>query len=134
MSSTTPPGTRLVSLAWTPPPELIDSIHAAFAATPTPASDTSPKRVILRIRPVPGNDTEDLKYIEYVKTFLLHCGPARWDPNTSYFARHYSHFQPCSDTHPWHIVIDMEIDKFDGSDFDQLTHEVYSVERRPTGL
>ncbi|KAH0551436.1 hypothetical protein GP486_007350 [Trichoglossum hirsutum] len=133
MASTTPAGTRLVSLDWTPPPELIRSAHAAFDATST-TPDTSPKRVILRIRPIPGNDTEDNKYVEYIKTFLLYCGPARWDPAIGYFDRHYGHLQPCSSTHPWHIIIDMEKDKFDGSDFNKLPHEIYKVERRQTGL
>jgi hypothetical protein len=129
-----PFGTFSPSLNFTPSPELIRSAHAPFASTSSPLQDTSPKRVILRIRPIPGNDTEDNKYMEYIKTFLLHSGPARWDPNTSYSIRHYAHIQPCSSTYSWHIIIDMEKDKFDGSDFDKLTHEVYRVDRRQTGM
>ncbi|KAH0548161.1 hypothetical protein GP486_008115 [Trichoglossum hirsutum] len=129
-----PFGTFSRSLEFTPSPELIQSAHAPFASVDTTTPDRTPKRVILRIRPIPGNDTEDNKYQEYIKTFLLHCGPARWDPNTFYSTRHYDHVQPCSATHLWHIVIDMEKDKFDGLDFDQLPHEIYKVERRQTGL
>ena len=128
-----PFGTFSPTLVFTPSQELIDSAHAPFAGTPA-TPNTSPKRVILRIRPIPGNDIEDNAYQEYIKTFLLHCGPARWDPNTYYTTRHYTHIQPCSTTHPWHIIIDMEKDKFDGSDFNKLPHEIYKVERRQTGL
>jgi len=128
MSSTAPTGT-FSSLVFTPSPELISSARAALATIPP---DNTPKRVILRIRPVPDDDYEDDKYQEYVKTFLLRCG--RWEPGTDYSIRHYDHIQPCSSTHPWHIIIDLEIDKFDGSNFDQLPHEIYKVERRQTGL
>ncbi|KAH0556449.1 hypothetical protein GP486_005642 [Trichoglossum hirsutum] len=95
-------------------------------------ADITPKRVILRIRPIPGNDTEDNKYQEYIKTFLLLSD--RWEPGTNYSLRHFAHIQPCSSIHPWHIIIDMETDKFSGSNFDQLGHEIYKVERRQTGL
>ncbi|KAI9771217.1 MAG: hypothetical protein M1839_002838 [Geoglossum umbratile] len=134
MPPTSPYGTFSPSLDFIPSLELISAAHAPFASTSTATPDTTPKRIILRIRPIPGNDTEDNKYQEYVKTFLLHCGPARWDPSTHIFPRHYDHIQPCSSTHPWHIIIDMEKDKFDGLDFNQLPHEIYRVERRQTGL
>src|SRR4051794_33707655 len=131
---TSPNGTFSPSLVFTPSPEFIRAAHVPFASTSTTTPDSTPKRVILRIRPIPGNDTEDDRYSEYVKTFLLHCGPARWDPNTKYFTRHYDHIQPCSSIHSWHIIIDMEKDEFDGLDFDKLPHEIYRVERRQTGM
>jgi hypothetical protein len=128
MNYSTPTGT-FSSFIFTPSPELISSARAACAATPP---DTFPKRIILRIRPMPDDDYEDDKYQEYVKTFLLRCG--RWEPGTDYSTRHYDHIQPCSSTHPWHIIIDLEKAKFDGSDFDQLPHEIYKVERQQNGL
>jgi hypothetical protein len=139
---------NLISSNFTPPSSdhhiiiMNSTISASFASAAvdnnvastgdTLSADLLPKRVILRIRPIPGNDTEDNHYQEYVKTFLLRCG--RWEPGTSYTPRHFPHIQPCSSTHPWHIIIDMESHHFSGSHFDQLPHEIYKVERRETGL
>jgi hypothetical protein len=134
MSSTTPTGTFPSSLGFTPSPELIRSAHAAFAANPIPASNNTPKRVILRIGPNPRDEYEDDKYQEYIITFLLRCGPTRCVPNTSYSIRHYYHIQPpYSSIHTWHIILDMEKGKFSRSDFDQLPHEIYKVVRREDG-
>ncbi|KAI9761427.1 MAG: hypothetical protein M1840_001940 [Geoglossum simile] len=95
-------------------------------------ADPAPKRIILRIRPNPNTPYECNKYMEYVETFLLRCG--RLEPGGNYTHRHRDHIQPSSTTEPWHIIIDMEKHKFSGTDFDQLPHEIYRVERRETGI
>lgn len=102
--------------------------------TSTTPSDPAPKRVILRIRPIPGKPNEVNNYLDYIYAFLRYCGPERWDPTTSHCKRHYDHIQGHSAVETWHIILDMEKDKFSGSDFDQLPHEVYRVERRQTGM
>lgn len=95
---------------------------------------TTPKRIILRIRPILDNPYEDNNYLEYIYAFLRYCGPERWDPTTSHCKRHFDHIQQSSAIEPWHIILDMEKDKFSGSDFDHLPHEIYKVERRQTGM
>jgi len=113
-------------------------MHANTSSSPpinttlTNSSDPVAKRVILRIRPHPDRPYECNNYMEYVETFLLSCG--RLEPGANYTHRHYDHIQPCSTVEPWHIIIDLEKNKFSGSDFDKLPHEIYKVERRQTGL
>ena len=111
------------------------------SATPTIPVDNSSvsslntpsaKRVVLRIAPIPGHPYEDNKYLEFINSFLQHCG--RWEPSVSYPQQHYAHIEGCSTTHSWHIVLDMDKHLFSGSDFDKLPHEVYKVTRRESAL
>jgi hypothetical protein len=93
---------------------------------------TLPKRVILRIRPRSDLEYEEDKFNEYVLAFLTHHNPE--ETHVRWWARHFMHLQLCSTSRSWHIMLDMNMNNFDSSNFDQLPHEIYRVERRQTGL
>ncbi|KAI9770890.1 MAG: hypothetical protein M1839_003010 [Geoglossum umbratile] len=104
----------------------------ANSTSTIPTDTTSPARIILRICPIPSSPYEDHKYTEYANALLLHRGHR--EIITNYTTPHFVHVQPSSGIHPWHIIIDLQKDKFDGLDFDQLPHEIYKVKRLETGL
>ena len=97
-----------------------------------PEIETTPKRVILRVGPLPGQDYEDDGYQDIVKAFLIYCG--RWEDGADYSVKHFVHVEPSSASHTWHLVIDMDKAKFSGSGFGQLRHEIYKVKRQQSSL
>jgi hypothetical protein len=102
-------------------------------STSQPATlQSTSKRVILRISPRSDLEYEEDKFNEYIQAFAAHYNRSK--PRACWWSDYFMHLQLCSTTHPWHIILDLNVDNFDGSDFNQIPHEIYKVQRLQTGL
>ena len=96
---------------------------------------SQPKRVILRLRvnQCEGRDTSE--YDDAIKAYLTFAKR----PSSELAAnKHYAHIEPFQDPDipqtSFHIILDMEKDMLEGSNLQNLPHEIYRIRRDDQGI